>query len=471
MDGTIGSTHWRRNLFVCLAGSFTTIVAMTMLLPYLPLYVEHLGAEGHASIVRWSGVAFAATFLTAALTAPLWGRLGDRYGRKSMLVRASLGMSIAMALTGLAQNVEQLVLLRLLTGLLGGYSSGSVILVAAQTPKERSAWALGVLSIGVMAGSVVGPLVGGVAPELVGVRTSFLVAGGVIFVAFLATVFGLREERPARRARGAAAPATGTAGADAEDATAVAVTAPADATRATAGAAGAGRSNRRRDATPSSPRPRRGPAAWGDAPARVGILLGVASLLTFATMSLEPIVTVFVGQLDTGTRHVATLSGVVMAVGALGSIASAPRLGRLADRIGHARVITGGLAGAALLFGLQAATQEVWQLVVLRFGAGVCLGGLMPAVTAAVRHAVPDAVVGRVLGLSVSAQWAGQFLGPVLGGVVAGAFGMRSVFVMTAAVLAAGALLSRVAAPPGPKAAGGADPAPADAGPPAARTA
>ncbi len=201
MSDLDSSRHWRRNLAVCLLGSFTTIVAMTMLLPYLPLYVERLGAEGHAAIVRWSGVAYAATFLTAALTAPLWGRLGDRYGRKPMLVRASLGMAVAMALTGLAQSVEQLVLLRLLTGLLGGYASGSTILVAAQTPREHSAWALGVLSTGVMAGSVVGPLVGGVAPELVGVRASFLVAGGVIFLAFLATTFGIREERSRRAER------------------------------------------------------------------------------------------------------------------------------------------------------------------------------------------------------------------------------------------------------------------------------
>jgi MFS family permease len=397
MSDAIGSDHWRRNLVVCLGGSFTTIVAMTMLMPYLPLYVEHLGADGHAAITRWSGVAYAATFFTAALTAPLWGRLGDRFGRKSMLVRASLGMSVAMALTGLAQNVEQLVLLRLLTGLLGGYSSGSMILVAAQTPRDRSAWALGILSVGVMAGSVVGPLVGGVAPDLFGVRTSFLVAGAVIFVAFLATAFGIREERPER--------------------TRAAVDRPA------------------------------APAGWGPDPRRVGVLLAVASLLMFATMSLEPIVTVFVGELEPGTTHVATLSGVVMAVGALGSIASAPRLGRLADRVGHGPVITGGLLGAAVLLGLQAATQEVWELIALRFGVGVCLGGLMPSVTAAVRHAVPDAVVGRVLGLSVSAQYVGQVLGPITGGLVAGAFGMRSVFVMTAIVLLAGALLSRVGAP------------------------
>ena len=93
---------WFINLIVCTVGSFTTIVAMTLLLPFLPLYVEEIGVRGHAAIVQWSGVAYGATFFTAALTAPLWGRLGDRYGRKLMLIRASLGMAIAMSLTGMA---------------------------------------------------------------------------------------------------------------------------------------------------------------------------------------------------------------------------------------------------------------------------------------------------------------------------------------------------------------------------------
>ena len=143
MDEEHGTTHWKRNLWVCVFGSFTTIVAMTLLLPFLPLYVEQLGVTDDAAIVQWSGVAYGATFLTAAMFAPLWGRLGDQYGRKLMLIRASLGMAVAMSLIGLSQNVYQLVGLRLLAGLLGGYSSGSTVLVATQTPRAQTGWALG----------------------------------------------------------------------------------------------------------------------------------------------------------------------------------------------------------------------------------------------------------------------------------------------------------------------------------------
>src|ERR1700744_3853527 len=200
-DAILDAGPWRRNLVVCVFGSFTTIVAMTLLLPFLPIYVEQLGVTDHAAIVQWSGIAYGATFFTAALTAPLWGYLADRYGRKLMLIRASLGMAVAMSLTGMAHEIWQLVALRLLAGLLGGYASGSMVLVAAQTPKSRSGWALGVLSAGIMAGNLVGPLIGGVLPQLVGIRGTFLLAGGVIFLTFLATAFFVREDTRANTAK------------------------------------------------------------------------------------------------------------------------------------------------------------------------------------------------------------------------------------------------------------------------------
>ncbi|MFD6134678.1 MFS transporter [Isoptericola sp. NPDC060257] len=386
--------HWRRNLAVGTVGSFTTLVAMTLLVPFLPEYVRQLGVDDPAAVVRWSGVAYGATFLTAALTAPLWGMLGDRFGRKSMLVRASLGMAVAMTLLGFVQSVEQLVAVRLLVGLLGGYSSGATILVAAQTPKDRSAWALGVLSSGILAGNVVGPLVGGFVPAWVGIRPTFVVCGAVIFVAFLATTFLLREP-------------------------------------------------------PAGPRPPRATTrrhgVWSQVqrPGAVVALLATSSLLLFSTMSIEPIVTVYVedlGQLS----HAAGVAGILVALTAVGSVVAAPRVGRLADRVGHTRVVIACLAAAGVLALAQALVSNVWQLGVLRVLLGLSLGGLLPSITAAVRHLAPPDAVGRVLGLGVSAQYVGQVAGPVLGGLVAAQAGLRAVFVATAVVLLAAAALNLV---------------------------
>ncbi|MGI4862135.1 MAG: MFS transporter [Janthinobacterium lividum] len=390
-----GSRHWRANLYVCVFGSFTTIVGMTLLLPFLPLYVAQLGVRDHAAIVEWSGAAFGATFFTAALTAPLWGRLADRYGRKLMLIRASLGMAAAMALIGLSQNVWQLVALRLLAGLLGGYASGSTILVATQTPKHRTGWALGILSSGIMAGNIAGPMIGGSLPPIIGIRSTFFASGALIFVAFLATTLLIREERPANARK------------------------------------------RQADA------PREGWHTLADKRPVVAMLV-TGMLLMLANMSIEPIITVYVAQL-VDARHVTFVSGLVMSAAASGSIVSASRLGRLADRIGHWNVIIGCLAVSAALLVPQAFVTQAWQLVGLRFLMGLALGGLLPCVASVIRHNVPAGVAGNMLGYSTSAQYTGQVIGPLAGGFVGGHIGMRAVFLGTCVLMAGGALYNRTA--------------------------
>jgi MFS family permease len=386
--------YWRRNLIVCLVGSFTTIVAMTLLLPFLPLYVAELGVQGRAGIAEWSGLAYGATFFAAALVAPLWGRLADRYGRKPMLVRASLGMAVAMSLIGMAHTVRELVALRLFAGLAGGYASGSTILVATQTPRARTGWALGMLSSGIMAGNLAGPLIGGVLPPLIGIRGTFWIAGGLIFGTFLATSFLLREARRPAAARAAAAR-----------------------------------------------------AGWAAIPDRrpVIAMLATGALLMIANMSVEPIITLYVAQLVPASR-VTLVSGLAMAAAALGSIISASRLGKLGDAVGHGRVIVAALAVSAALLVPQAFVTSGWQLLGLRFLMGLALGGLLPCITSVIRHHVPSGSTGRILGYATSSQYAGQVLGPLMGGFVGGHIGMRAVFLGTSGLMAAGAALAWVSA-------------------------
>jgi MFS family permease len=383
-----GTSHWKRNLWVCVFGSFTTIIGMTILLPFLPLYVEQLGVTDHVAIVQWSGVAYGAAFLTAAIFAPLWGRLGDQYGRKLMLIRASLGMAVAMSLIGLSQNIYQLVGLRLLTGLLGGYSSGSTVLVATQTPRARTAWAIGMMASGNMAGNLVGPLVGGALPRLIGIRMTFFAAGAIIFVAFLATVFLIQEEPRQKRSRAS-----------------------------------------------------RKHGAWAAIPDKrpVVAMLAMGMLLMFANMSIEPIITVYVAQITANPAHVTVVAGLVMSAAALGSILSASWLGKLADRIGHWTVIIGCLSVCAGLLVPQAFVTAGWQLILLRFLMGLSLGGLLPCVATVIRHNVPERNAGTILGYSTSSQYVGQVTGPLVGGFIGGHFGMRTVFLGTSVLMAAGA--------------------------------
>jgi MFS family permease len=328
-------------------------------------------------------------FFSAALTAPLWGRLGDRYGRKLMLIRASLGMAVAMSLIGMAHNVWELVGLRLLAGLLGGYTSGSMILIAAQTPKTRSGWALGVLSSGILAGNVAGPLIGGALPPLIGIRATFLWAGGVIFITFLGTTFLIREETRPPQAKG-----------------------------------------------------RKSPGGWAQIPDKHPILAMLATgvLLMIANMSIEPIITVYVAQLVEAPQ-VTFVAGLAMSAAALGSIVSSSQLGKLADRVvGHWSIIIVCLAVSAVLLIPQAFVVNGWQLVILRFLMGLALGGLLPCIASVIRHNVPETIAGSILGYSVSAQYVGQVIGPLAGGYVGGHIGMRAVFLGTCVLMAVGAI-------------------------------
>lgn len=381
--------HWRRNLFICVFGSFTTLVSLTALLPFLPVYVEELGVPPGAAVVRWSAVAFGATFLGTGLTAPLWGALSDRYGRKPMLVRAAVGMAVVMPLIGCVHSVWQLVVLRLVGGIIGGYTASATLLVATQAPKEKSGWALGVLSTGALAGTLTGPLIGGLLPGLIGIRHTFFATGAMIAVAALLTALFVRENfmpRP-RHAGARAAPATGT------------------------------RSTR----------------------LVVAAMFATGMLVLFANMSIEPIITVYLREIHVARERVVLDAGIVMAASALGSIVMAAPLGRLADRIGGWPVIAGCLAAAGLLMVPQAFVTAWWQLALLRFLLGTALAGLLPAIAKQVRQSVPENALGNVLGYLQSAQYAGQVLGPLAGGAIGGFIGMRAVFFVTGALLLAGA--------------------------------
>jgi DHA1 family multidrug resistance protein-like MFS transporter len=387
------AAYWKRNLAIAVFGSFSTLVSLSMLLPFLPLYVEQLGVSSPASIVQWSGIAFGATFLGTALTAPLWGHLADRYGRKPMLVRAAIGMAVMMSLIGMAHSVMQLVLLRLLAGLVGGYASAATVMVGTQAPRHRAGWALGVLSIGALSGSLVGPLVGGFLPDLVGIRGTFFVGGGVIALAALITPLFVREDF-----------------------------------------------NRALDT--QAPPDEHASAGIAHKPLMFTLLL-TAMMVLLANMSIEPIITVYIGQLGVPRDHLARFAGIVMATSAFGSMLTSARLGAFADRVGSDRVIIGCLLVTAVVMLPQAFVTQWWQLAVLRGLMGMSMAGLLPAVAKGVRALVEDHKTGKTLGYLQSSQFAGQVAGPLIGGQIGAWVGLREVFFVTAALLILCAALNR----------------------------
>lgn len=376
---------WKRNLCICWFGSFTAAVGMSMIIPFLPFYIEVLGVDSMEKIVQWSGVAYGVTFLLAAVLAPVWGRMGDIYGHKWMLIRASLGMAIVMTLMGIVDNVYQLVGLRLIMGAVSGYISSSIPLVASQSPKEQSGWALGTLSTGQVGGTLLGPLLGGCLMEEIGVRNVFFVTGIFLFIAFLGTVLFIKENATTCNKSGITEQAQ----------------------------------------TWSIPNQQ-----------VVGVLFLTTFMLQLANMSIEPIVTVYVKQLQQQeTTHIALMAGAVFAAAGLSNILAAPHLGKLSDQLGPQTVLLSMMTFAAIINIFQAYAQTPWQLLVLRFLLGIAMAGMLPSIYNLIKRSVSDTNMGRIFGYNQSFQYMGSVTGPILGGQIAAHFGIPYVFFSTSTLL------------------------------------
>jgi DHA1 family multidrug resistance protein-like MFS transporter len=160
-------------------------------------------------------------------------------------------------------------------------------------------------------------------------------------------------------------------------------------------------------------------------------------MVLLANMSIEPIITVYIGGLGVQADHLARIAGLVMACSALGSMLTAARLGALADRIGGWNVIVGCLVLTGLVMIPQAVVTEWWQLAGLRMLMGMTLAGLLPSIAKLARHSVDESKTGQMLGYLQSAQFSGQVIGPVIGGQIGVALGLHSVFFVTGSLLVA----------------------------------
>ena len=380
---------WKRNLWVCWFGVFATSAGLSQLIPILPLFIEQLGVHNIAEIEEWSGIAYGVTFILMAVFSPIWGKAADRYGRKPMLLRASMGMALVLTCMGFVQNVYQLVGLRLLQGTISGYYSAAITLVATQTPKDRSGWALGTLSTGAVAGMLLGPLLGGAVAEVLGIRSVFFTIGALLLVAFFAALLFVSE-----------------------------------------------------NFVPSETKSPTFREVWRTMPfPQLTIAMFVTSLiLQLALMSIQPILTVYIASLSTDTGHIAMISGMVFAVSGLASIIAAPRLGALADKIGPQKVMAVALLAAGLLFIPQALVRNPWELMALRFLLGIATASLLPSINSMIRQITPDEITGRIYGYNQSAQFIGSFGGAVMGGQIASMFGIHYVFFSTSALLLLNAL-------------------------------
>jgi DHA1 family multidrug resistance protein-like MFS transporter len=384
---------WQRTLYIMLFAQFVSTMGFSMIFPFFPLYVQHLGTNTGLSLEFWAGMVFAVQGATMMIAAPIWGSVADRYGRKVMVERAMFGGAILILWMGFVNSAEELALVRAIQGFVTGVIPAASALVAAAAPRERSGYAMGLLQLGQWSGIAVGPLMGGFMADTWGFRSAFistavsLLFGGILVRLSIKEVFISK---------------------------------------------------------PGKVHPFAFLGQWRQiifAPG-VGPVYLARMLSWLGRTMLAPILPLFVVTLMPESNQISTFTGLVVGVAAAASTASAVYLGRLGDRVGHRWILMASAAGAAIFYTLQIFTTQAWQLLLFQALAGAATGGVMPSISALLSQYTQPGQEGAVYGIDSSVAAAARAVAPMVGAGLAVWVGMQGTFVATGLCFVCAAIMA-----------------------------
>jgi MFS transporter, DHA1 family, multidrug resistance protein len=388
---------WRRNLAVVFAANLLTSVGMMGFLPSFPSIVRSLGVTEEGAVEVWSGVLLAAAPLVAALLGPVWGAIGDRFGRKAMVLRALGGITLFTGAMSLVREPWQLLLLRLGQGVLSGYIPPSLTLASVGAPRERQGRVAGTAQSAAFGGAIAGPLLGGLVFDHFGFRAVFLVCSTLAFVSLLLVKALAVEIDPPPRARGAA-------GGD-------------RVLRETLGAV-------RRDLR----------SMLGD-PAVRSLLLALFTV-RFGASLVEPVLQLVVERLEgVDVRYLSTITGTAFTAHALANLLFLPGWGRRGDRVGHARILRLASLATGIAFLPQGLAPSWPILSALRFVSGVFFAGVLASAYGIAAGATVEERRGGAFGLVFSSFALAGAAAPVVGGCLAAILDARLLFPIAGGIM------------------------------------
>ncbi len=398
---------WRRTWWVVFVANLITSIGMMSFLPFFPSILEELGVAEERARMVWAGVLFGAAPLAAAIMGPIWGSIGDRYGRKLMVIRALLAITVFVGAMGFARSPWVLLALRLGQGVFSGFIPPSITLVSIAAPRDRQGRVTSTLQAALPAGMILGPVFGHFVAELFGVTSVFFfVAGMAASSALLVALFAhedpsllltiehfsptssLHEPRtpgPAASMRALLAEALG---------------------------------DLRR--------------LFANRNIRWALLLLFAE--QFGLGATNPLLEIHVENLlDAGPGEAADRTAWLFSALAVAGVVATPLWGRLGDRIGHDKALLASAISSGLLLGFHALAASYAALFSLRIALGATTPGSNVAAFGIAALETEHDRRGGAFGAVFSARALAVSIGATLGGALSSLFGIHALFVLTGA--------------------------------------
>ncbi|MBZ0203664.1 MAG: MFS transporter [Ignavibacteria bacterium] len=377
-------------MYIIWGAQLIAMIGMSMVIPFLPLYIKDLGVTDITELKRWSGLVVSGVFITAFFATPVWGWLGDKVGKKKMVLRAIFGLAVSQFLIGLSQDVYQLFFFRMVQGALSGFIAASLALVSSNTPKERSGYAIGFLASSTAAGNLLGPFVGGLLADAFGYRNVFFITSVICLISGILVLFFVKEIN-------------------------------------------------RNEKTPGNVFDNYRFVSK-NTPLKYAMLMLIISAASISM--IQPLFALFIEQKIGTTAYLATITGSVFGVLGLFQVISSSFWGRLNDKREIRKNIVFALIGAGAGYALHIVVTGVWELVPIRAVVGLCMGGVMPSLFSFINKCIPNHRKGGIMGIASSFTMLGNLIGPVSSGYIASVTSINFVFVLSGSILAGSAVLA-----------------------------
>ncbi|MFS0727006.1 MFS transporter [Paenibacillus sp. 1P07SE] len=380
--------QWKRTLWILWGGVLLCSASYTMAVPFLPLFLFDLGVE-EGAVNLWAGAVHSSAFLVGAVMAPLWGSMADKYGKRKMVIRAGLSLAVIYALIAFVQTPGQLIIVRMLHGLVGGFVPASMAIVASSAPGAKLGWSLGMMQAGTMTGGILGPLMGGLLAVWFGQRMSFIIAGVLILLATIAVIVWVRE-----------------------------------------------------GVTASAPKESK---LWRDLKEAMqdGVLTRMLILLLVFQLSLnmiQPLLTLHIANLQGDLSGAVLTSGFVFALIGVAGIIASPFWGRLGEQRGYGLILTFCLIVSGGVVATQYFVQDLWLFTTVQFIFGLFMAGIVPNINTLVVQHTSESFRGRSFGLTTSANQLGAMIGPLIGGGLGFFLDINWIFVTTGLIMVSAGL-------------------------------